>query len=357
VNLTIPRNELRAALARVKPAVQRNALPALAGVLIEADGTTVRFTASNIDTFITTTVTAVGEAGRVLVHHDPLERLAGNTNADVTLSLVDDDLHVTAGRAKARLRLLDADTFPRRPVIDGGGEAKLDEDWRAIQQVTPFRSTEPTRPILTGVHLANGLVTTTDSYRLARHSIGTDADLLLDPSAIVAASRVCPDGPVTLRWQGARYEIEADGTVWSGNCIAGDFPPVASLIPTDPALAVTVDRAELLAAIRTVASIGDDTHTASDGRVARTNVVRFTQSETAGELVLQRRTQDVGDAEVTLPCEAKGDCTYGFAAGLLVPLLGALSDDTVTLQGTTALKPWIMREGEFLGLIMPVRVS
>lgn len=348
MNVTVDRDNLKTALARVKPAVKRNGLPVLAGVMLDANGDgTVIVTATNLDTTITTSAAGtVDQAGRVLVYHEPLERLVGTAPAGpVQLRLDDDDLHVTAGRAKARFRTLDAETFPKLRPLDSPAEAKLDDDWRAIQRVIGFRSTEPTRPILTGIHIGDGVVETTDSFRLARHDVTVDADLLLAPDAVLAAARIAPDGPVALRWDGRRFELEADGTVWAGSVIEGQFPPVTNLIPADPQLAVTVDRAALLAALNAVAAIDGGT----------SHLVIFQQDAADNVLTVRRNTQDVGDIDYPVDVDVHGDCQYAFNAALLAPLLGALHDDTVTLQGVDALKPWVVRESGFLGLIMPVR--
>jgi DNA polymerase III sliding clamp (beta) subunit (PCNA family) len=367
MKLTAQRSELKTALALVRPAVMRGGKPALAGVLVDvtADGP-ARLTCTNIDTTISTTVTPTsldGETGTVLVFHEQLANLAANATGDLVELHVDDDmLHFKAGRATARLRTLDASSFPQRQPLDKPDEAKLTDDWQAIQRVLPFRSSDVTRPILTGVHVNGdaGVVETTDSFRLARHDITVPCNLLLAPGAIVAAASVCPKGPVVLRWSTGRssggFEVEADGTVWTGHVIDGTFPPIDQLIPKDPALSLEVDRRELLAAIRFAASIGDEA-SVKDGKTSHTNTVRFTQSESDGQVSVMRVAQDVGDTDEPLEATVVGDCAYAFNAVYLVQLLGALTGDTVTLQGANGLKPWVAREGGFLGLQMPVKVS
>lgn len=358
MKLTVERDTLRHALSIVKPAVQRNAAAALAGVLIEATCDGVTLTASNIDTTIRTSMPCGVdiEQGRVLVYHDPLDRLAGSTAGTVELSEQDGFLHIHAGTAKARLRTLDASTFPQAPPLDAASDdyqtVKLDDAWAAIQRVAAFRSVDTTRPILTGIHLnaEAGVVETTDSFRLARHALAdVPADLLLAPGAVAAATRACPDGPVMLRSQGRRFELEADGTVWSGHVIEGQFPSVKSLIPTTTPVSLTVEREDLLAAIRTVTSIESPDEVVP---------VRLRQDEATGLVTVLRPVRDRGDAEVELTAHAvSGNLTYAFNATFLAQLLGALHDDTVTLSGTDAVKPWVMREGDFLGLLMPVRVA
>jgi DNA polymerase-3 subunit beta len=358
VNFTIERNVLRAALARVKPAVLRNSLPALVGVLIEATDDGVDLTATNLDIRIRTTVAdaEVGEVGRVLVHHETLDRIVANSpTGPVSLQVVDGEMKVRAGRVKAQLRTLDDTAFPVAPALDSPKVATLAADWLAIQRVLHARSQDKTRPILTGVHLGDGTVETTDSFRMARHTVETDADFLFEPTCLVAAIRSCPTGPVTLRWQRNRFELEAGETVWSGSSIEGEFPPLARLIPTDTALSITANRAELMDAVKVVAAIGEETYTDSAGKPYSTSTVRLRLEE--GGVVVQCRNADNGDAEVAIEATCEGELEVAFNAPYLLAMLGACAGDEVTLAGNDQLKPWKVVDGDLLQILMPVRMG
>jgi DNA polymerase-3 subunit beta len=358
VNITTERNAFRAALTRVKPAILRGGHPACAGVLIDATDGTVELTATNLDIRIHTKVedVAVGEPGRVLVPHETLDRIVANSPAGtVSLELVDGEVKVRAGRVKAQLRTLDPSTFPVTPAMDTPKVATLTEDWLAIQRVLHTRSVDRARPILTGVHLGDGIVEATDSYRLARHTVETDADFLFEPSCLAAAVRACPAGPVTLRWQRTRFELEAGDTTWSGNSIDGTFPPVGGVIPHATTISFTASRPDLIDAVKVVAAIGEETYTDSAGKPYNTSTVRLRLED--GAVVVQCRSADAGEAEVAIEATCEGELEVAFNAPYLLALLGAFTGDEVTLRGNDRLKPWVVTEGGLLQVLMPVKIS
>lgn len=357
MNVTIERDALKAALARVKPAVLRGGQVALAGVLLDAHPAGLTLTATSLDARIETTVAAHPTGnGTALVPHGTLEPVVRNCPAGaVHLRHDNDELHVAAGPVNARLRTLDATTFPAPPPMALAQEAKLDDDWRAIQRVLHARGIDPTRPILTGIHFGDGHVEATDSYRLARHDVDTAAAFLLEPTCLGAAAKACPDGPVTLRWHGTRFELEADDTIWSGQTIEGQFPPCNGLFPASTPLSITCDRATLMEAVRAASAIGEETYENAAGNSYTTSTVRLTLAPDT--VTVRCLGIDIGTAEVAVPATCAGGGEVAFNPRYLHQMLGALDGDQVTLKGVDGRKPWVVVEGGFSQLLMPVVIG
>ncbi len=136
--------------------------------------TTSSSSASDLDLTIRVQVPAqVDTDGQAVVPAKLFDGLTTRLKAGVvTFEVEGDDARIAAGSAKASVRLLPADEFPRvgepsgsAVTVDAGPFAE------ALRQVIPGASRDDARPILTGVLLtatADGVrLVATDSYRLA----------------------------------------------------------------------------------------------------------------------------------------------------------------------------------------------
>jgi DNA polymerase-3 subunit beta len=92
-----------------------------------------------------------------------------------------------------------------------------------------------------------------------------------------------------------------------------------------------VERESLLAAIRRVAVVADD----------RTRPVRLTAA--AGQLRLWAQSQELGEAEETLPAEFGGDeTTIGFNARYLLDALGPMDRPWTVIGLKDGLSPGVL---------------
>jgi DNA polymerase-3 subunit beta len=142
----------------------------------------------------------------------------------------------------------------------------------ALRQVVSAASKDEGRPVLTGVLLAaenDGLrLVATDSYRLAVRDLpgvsvlGAEQRVLVPARALNELQRVLSDGPeVTLRIGENDATFEIGGTRLSTRLIPGDFPNYRQLIPPSHPNLLTVNRGELLDAIRRMKILARDTST------------------------------------------------------------------------------------------------
>ena len=130
--------------------------------------------------------------------------------------------------------------------------------------------------------------------------------------------------------------------------IDGEFPNYRNLVPTSCPNRLTVGREALLDAVRRVRLLARDSSTP----------IRLEQS--ADGLVLQARTNDVGEASESVDAAYRGsDLTVAFNPDFLVAGLEALMGDEITLDTEDQRRPVVLRSpghDDFLYLLMPVRV-
>lgn len=335
---------------------------ALSGLHLELAGDQLRVTGSDLDLTISQQLTVAGDTDGVVVIPSKLiadiVRALGPGAVDVVVD--GDEVQVTAGRSEFSMRTIPADDFPRLGSPEGD-EVTLDaaDLSDALKQVVKAASGDDSRPILTGVLLAaegDGLrLVSTDSYRLAVRDLpGTsvlsgDQSVLVPSRALAELNRVFGDHEtVSLRLGARDASFEVGGTQVVTRLIEGEFPNYRGLIPETYPNELTVNRSELLDAVRRVRLM------AQEATPIRLNM----QADT---LELVAVTQDVGQAQEILDASYNGDeLTVAFNPDYLIDGIEVTPGEEITLQTVDPLKPAVMRgadSADFLYLLMPVRVS
>lgn len=358
------RDVLVEALATAGRAVSSRggSLPVLSGILLDLQGDTLRLTGSDLDLTITVETTVAGKAdGTVVLPAKLASDIARSFAGGAVTVVVDGDLaHLSANRSKFELRVMPADEYPRFEAAVGDSfELPTEQFLAALRQVVRAASSDDSRPILTGVMLASengGLrLVATDSYRLAVCDLpGTS--VLDEGQSVLVPSRALNE-LVKLLAGGAEVRVQlgsrdASFSVGSSRLttrlIEGEFPNYRGLIPASHPNRVTVDRQELLDALRRVRLMAQES---TPVRIAMKN----------NELELVAITQDVGEARESLDAGYDGqELVVAFNPQYLVDGVEVTPGDRVTLETIDALKPALIRpvdNQDFLYLLMPVRVS
>ncbi len=341
-------------------------LPVLSGLRLELIGDELTITGTDLELTIQRTITVAGETdgGAVIPARLSSDIVRSLPSGAVEMSSEGDEVRISAGRSNFAVRALNFDDFPRiaLPVMQAVTiDASAFGD--ALRQVVSAASRDEGRAILTGVLLTaenEGLrLVATDSYRLAVRDLpgvsvlGSDQKVLVPARALTELQRVLGDGQeLTLRLGDNDATFEIAGTRLSTRLISGDFPNYRQLIPPSHPNILTVNRAELLDAIKRMKILARETSTA-------TSVLRLKIG--TDSLQLTTITQDIGNASEELDATATGDeLRVAFNPDYLAAGVEAVPDDEVTLSTTDGLKPAIVRgvgNADFLYLLMPVRVQ
>lgn len=340
----------------------RGGLPGLSGVRADLEGDQLRLTGSDLDLTITVSVTVSGESDGVAVIP---ARLASDIvralePGAVSVSAESDELRIAAGRSDFAIRLIAGDDFPQITMLSTD-PVSLDSAVLAdaLNQVVRAASSDDSRPILTGVLLAaeaDGLrLVATDSYRLAMRdvpgaSILAEGQTVLIPSkALNELNRILGHGDqVQLRLGEREASFEVGPVTLITRLIEGDFPNYRGLIPDSHPNVLTLERDNLLDALRRVKLLAREA-----------TPVRLELSDAGLELVAV--TQDVGTAREQIEGDYVGTpLTVAFNAQYLIEGVEVAAAERITLSTIDELKPALVRiEGndDFLYLLMPVRVS
>jgi DNA polymerase-3 subunit beta len=367
MRFTITRENLQQGLGAVAGAIPtRTTLPVLANILIEAEGSEVRMSGTDLDTSVSVRVPAeVAEAGAITAPAKKLQEIARELPGSVELSAQGDSISITSGRTRFKLNGLPRDEFPAFPRVD------FDESWkitgadlqRLISHVSFAASTEETRPILNGVlwQLSGGemRMVATNGHRLAKMTLpvetGTQlpaADLIVHPRALGQVQRLLgPSAEVEVARSENHIGFRGAGVQVFTRLIEGPYPNYEQVIPKDNDKHMVVDKGALNAAIRRMAIVASD----------QTHRIRIALGGASVKFSVE--TPDLGAASEELPVEYEGDpLEIGFNAQYLLELLRYMPTDEVRMtfrapERAATIQPVGNEDTpDYLCLVMPLRL-
>jgi DNA polymerase-3 subunit beta len=353
----------------------RPAVPVLAGLLLETDGSTL--SVSGFDYEVSTQVTVdvhAATAGRTLV--------SGRLLADISKALPPHPVElavegprvtISCGSARFTLPTMPVEDYPTLPAMPTtAGTVDSEEFAAAVAQVAVAAGRDDTLPMLTGVRLEitgdRITLAATDRYRVGARELawkpeqdGISQVALIPARTLDQTAKTLTGGPqVTLAlsaggsgegiigFSGGASKGGTGSRRTTTRLLDGQFPPYQKLWPTEFAAEAQVPVAQLIEAVKRVALVAE-----------RGTPVRLEFEE--GGVTLSAGGDDEGRAEENLEAHYTGEpLSVAFNPGYLLDGLGALDAETAALGFTGAIKPAVISGKEsasdYRYLIMPVRM-
>src|SRR5205085_1007065 len=194
----------------------------------------------------------------------------------------------------------------------------------------------------------------TDSYRLsvketALEGTVPELEAIVPARALTELARIGQGAEqIELGVHENQVVFGVDGTWLTTRRIDGQFPNYKQLIPESFEYEVPLPRDEVLDVVRRIAVMAQ-----------RNSPLRLRFAE--GELTVSARTQDVGEAQESLPVSFTGEALeIGFNAEFLRDGIESVAGETVRFRLISPLRPCVLQaEGsdDFLYLIMPIRLA
>jgi DNA polymerase III subunit beta len=366
MKFSLPQSDFQQLLQTVVSAVPtKSTLPILSNVLIEAADGRLTLVATDLDISIRTSGKAtVSTAGSITL---PAKKLA-----DIVRELPNDEIRCSVSGTRVKIECkngtfsivgLEAEEYPQLPVADTDQKIAVPTEIleKGVRRTSYAVSTDETRQMLTGVLLQIGAgrlnMVATDGHRLARAQFKGDynaieKDMIVPPKALHQVVRLA-SGTVSVGLMVSKnYAIFDLGTttVFS-RLIDGSFPNYEQVIPKSNPKRVSVNREELIAAIRRVAVLADSV----------THQIKL--SLRPERLELSVNTADVGEGTEQVPVSFVGDrLDIGYNAAYLLDILRSIDNATISIHLNTPITAGIIQpEGlpdaeDLLCLVMPLRL-
>jgi DNA polymerase III subunit beta len=364
LKVVCPRDELSQTLGIVSRGVStRTAVLVLSGILLRAEGGKLHLAATDMELSLRASLDAqVAGDGAVVVSGRTLLDIVRLLPADeVTIEHLPEEgvVQIVSGAASFRLHTFATEDFPRLPDLELAQLYPVDREvlLETVARVSRAASRDESRPVLTGIlvrfEAGKVVMVATDSYRLSVKETSLGGDLP-DLEAIIPARALAELGRIA----GGADEIQLGvhdnhvvfgaGDAWlTTRRIDGQFPNYKQLLPEGFEHLVPVSRDELLGVVKRVSVMAQ-----------RNSPLRLRFAE--GELTISAQTQDVGEAQESLPVAFSGEALeIGFNADFLRDGVESVEGDQAVLKLISSLRPGLITgEGDdFWYLIMPIRLA
>ena len=341
----------------------RQTLPILANVLLEADGETVRLTATDLEVGARVSVPAkVASKGAITVSARKLSEIVKELPAAAVAMKVGDNASVSlrCGGVTYKLLGLPPDDFP--PVVPAAPESWVTLEAKTLREMlsqTGFAvSHDETRYALNGVLFVlqdkEVQMVATDGHRLAlaKRSLGRGvggATGIVPRKAVLEIMRVLGAGEdVQIAITQNQFVLQMPNFVMTARLIEGQFPNYDAVIPKGHPRKMVLARGALTAALRRVSVMAEE----------RNKPVRFTLNPAS--LRLSASSQELGEAEEVLDVDFAGEeLVIGFNSRYVLDAIGAIETEQVVFELRDAQSAGVIKSVEDEGyccVIMPMRI-
>jgi len=347
----------------------KSPIPALEGILIEANEAKVKLTGYDLKKGIYTSVDAdVQKSGSVIlgarIFGDIIRSLP---SGDVTISMGEGvNVSISCGKSEFSIVGTDYADYPELPSVDSSEGVSIPHNiLRDMISETIFAvSTNESRPVYTGELFeideeGNLSIIAVDGYRLAirREKIdgnGERLSFIVPSSALYDIEKMSyeeDDGEVKIVLGSKHISFTIGKTVLVTRRLEGEFLNYHKAVPSEFAINVSVDRSFIQRSVERVSLIIDD---------KIKNPLRCTFGNGMIHLVC---VTSLGKAEDVCMVDGNGDdVEVGFNNRYLLDALKAAPSEDVKICINTGAAPCVIapvEEGnnKFLYMILPVRLK
>ncbi|WP_437733171.1 DNA polymerase III subunit beta [Sorangium sp. So ce1335] len=376
MDLVIPKKDLLRLVARCQGvADKKSAMPALANVLLAAEGNAVRVAATDLYLGVTGQTHAdIKTGGSVAVPaRDLLERVKAMPDGPVQITTTEGahtSLKAVGSPRRYTLPGLPGSEFPQlpAPAQDAPSLELPVEQLALLISRTHFSiSTDETR-----AHVNSALfewagdrvrMVTTDGHRLSKMEAtvsgsSATATMLIPLKAITELRRLAEEARaeketpmVAITQSGPNAFFNIAGMQFSVKLIDAQFPPYQQVIPSVTERSVRAPRVQFAEALKAIALAAND----------RTGGVKL--SIAPGTLRITSESPDTGAGFDELSVDYGGpEVTIGFNAKYFLDVLAAIDDEEVVLGISGELDPAVLRPGSesnqqsYVAVVMPMRI-
>lgn len=343
----------------------RPALPILGHVLATSEDGALRFSATDHQIGIATSVQAqvLEEGSLTLPANIASEVISSLPDADVILESTDSNqVRIHCPPSEFQILGLPPSEFPGLPDVPDSTwfEIEAKQLQIGLRRTQFASSTDELRMILNGVLFSYAgdtlKLVATDTHRLAvdtrRVASGSgEANAVVPSRAISEISRVLTDeGTVRVHVSERQVMFAFGSIVLTGSLIEGQYPNYPRVIPSDHDRSLVMPTALIQSAVRRAAIL------------ARSDMNRAVMKTSGEKVAIQARAGGVGRAYEEVDAVREGDdIEIAFNAGFLLDVLDVIDADGVQIELSGPLSPAVVRpadtQDEYLCVVMPMQLQ
>ena len=339
-------------------------MPALKGILVEADGMQIRLSANNLETGVETTVPGMAlEAGEVLIDGKMLqETIKSLPSGDLTMTAEICAVVVTCGKATFRIPQMKAEEYTRMENMTGEKAVSFNmkrADYRDMVSGTLFALDNTSdNKLMSGVHIevdpaGKAVFTAIDGHRIAvlrRECEAAGAvDCIVPGKSMNEVARLAGgSGDIRITVDEHRILFEYDDVKYTSRLIDGKYYAVDQMLQTATPTKVVLDKVQFA------------------GCVNRGNIVAGREKkpvifQSNGTEMTVSAKSSLGDMceVIDIAKEGSGDFRIGFNPKFLIDPMKTIEDDKITLLVGNPKSPAkiVSEDDSYTYLILPVNIG
>lgn len=367
MKIRIPRQDLFDAVNKVKTVVSpKSALPILSHILMEAEDSSLKLTATDLKVSIECTIDCtVIEPGALTVSSQRLSAfLSELPDGEISIDLAGNNvINVECGRIKTKLFSMSADEFPPVRTFEVEPFTINQGILKKMFQKTSFAiCSDQARYNLTGLlcELSDGKFTAvaTDGRRMSLYSEkegipkGVNLKVIIPGKMISELERLLGDsGEVSVYLDEAQAAFEFDSVRLVTALIEGNFPNYDMVIPKKHDKEAIIPTSKFMEAMRRTRTMTNE----------KFNSVRITID--GNQLKLNVVTPEVGEYEEELEVKFEGGTIdIAFNPDFVLEVLRRIDSEKLAMVLKDASSPGLFKPYEeksshqYLNVIMPIRI-
>lgn len=347
-----------------------NTLPILDNFLFEINGKTLKISASDLESTMTTTIDVEAKKDGSVAIPAKLVLDTLKTFPDQPLTFSVDQktkgIEISADSGKYKLSGFNADEFPKIPEIENPSNIEIECDvvQRAIDKTIFASGNDDLRPVMSGIYAqlnTDGVTfVATDAHKLVCFK-RTDVNVKDSASFIVPKKPMnllkvllgSSTGKIKIEYNDSNARFEFQNYTLICRLIDGKYPNYEAVIPNENPNRLTIDRVSFAQSIKRVSIFANKT----------THQVRLKIS--GSELSIFAEDIDFSnEANERLTCSYVGnDIEIGFNSRFLLEMLNNLDTENVILELSAPNRAGILLPEEnevgedLLMLVMPVMLN
>jgi DNA polymerase-3 subunit beta len=364
MKFTVIRSKFLEGLLTVQNVVSsKGTLQILSNALINVENNQMSITTTDLDISMRCVIPCeVEQPGSTTL---PIRRVVSMmkelNEGNVTVQVAEDDeAKFQSGSSYFKIIGLPTRDFPPIPATEGKFSYRIDQGVlkEMLRKTSYAASLDETRRVLNGVLMAfksNKLtMVATDGRRLALvdHEVEfpeqAETEMILPTKAVNELMRVLlNEGEVKIYAQKNQVVFEMGTTIMSSKLVDGVYPNYRQVIPGGCDERVTLEREELLRAVRRVSVMTTD----------KSNAIRLTFS--SNQLIINITSQEVGEGRETIPVKYAGkEISIVFNPEYVMDPLKNMDDDEVYFELSDGHSPALLKcSVPFLYVLMPLRLN
>ncbi len=342
-------------------------LPILSGILIKAKDNEVIVAATDLEMGIESRGEAkVLEEGSIVLPGQHLSNIIRELPVDdVSITLKDDlSIEIDCRNSNYCIKGFDPGDFPSLPQIEAGLSISLPQSLlkKALEEVKFAASTDENQPFLHGALLtikSEGKVelAATNTYRLACREfvlpqvvdLDEEIKIIIPLKTLHELARLLQnEGDVTMTIKGNHIIFSFAPLLITSRLKEGQFPNYRQIIPDSFSSVCTVNRQDLLQAVRRASLIARED----------SNAIEFLFR--SKELEINTTESKIGRAKEIVPGELAGpEIKIAFTADYIIDVLKVIENDLAGLYIKDNRSPCVVRgleDTEYTYILMPIQI-